>query len=387
MVWDNQDDHDNLKKGPWGAKKPSDQNKQNPWGQNKGNNNGQGQEGEEPDLEEFLRQAQGRLNGIFGKNKGGSPVGAPDGKGIGLLFLLIVGLWLATGFYRILPEENGVITTFGKWTNTRTASGLGYHIPWPVQQVQKVNVAFERRLEIGGARDGGSDLSESRILTGDENIVDTNFVVTWRISDAKQYLFNIRDPETTVKKVAESAMREIIGQSVIQKVLTEGRANIESRTKETMQKMLDDYHAGIAINNAQLLRVAPPSPVVDAFDDVQRARADKERLKNEAQTYSNKVVPVARGDAQKLLAEANAYREAVISKAKGEAERFNSVYQAYAVSKDITMERIYIETMQQVMQSSRKIIVGDGKASPLLPYLPLDVPGGATGQPTIGQKE
>lgn len=379
MARDNQDDQD-RKKNPWGTKTsgqndPSDKKPRNPWEQGTDPNN------DGPDLDALLREAQKRFGGIFNDSPGGNG----GKKAISLVLLLIAGLWLATGFYRVLPEEHAVLLTFGKWTSTRVESGLGYHIPWPVQSVMKVNVAFDRRVEIGFRDQPPSRLagetdtarsgvpSESQMLTGDENIVDIDFVVMWRIGDARNFLFEIRDPETTVKKVAESAMRETIGRSKIQKALTEGRADIEARTRELTQKMLDDYHSGILINSVQLLRVDPPSPVVDAFDDVQRARADKERAKNEAETYRNDIVPRARGDAQKLVQDAEAYKEAVISKAKGEAGRFSSVYAAYAEDKDVTTKRIYIETMQQVMQGGKKVIVSDGsKGSSILPYLSLD---------------
>jgi membrane protease subunit HflK len=244
-----------------------------------------------------------------------------------------------------------------------------------------VNVAFDRRIEIGfrgrtsGRLDDGEKSnvsSESLMLTGDENIVDINFVVMWKISDAKNFLFQIRDPETTVKKVAESAMREIIGRSPIQKALTEGKADIEAQTKDLMQKMLDNYKSGTVVNSVQLLSVDPPRDVVDAFDDVQRARADKERTKNEAETYAKGIVPVARGEAQKLLQDAEAYKAAVLSKAQGEAARFDSVYEAYSVAKDVTTKRLYIETMQQVLQNSKKVLLSDSGKGGVFPYLSLD---------------
>jgi len=376
VAWNDQDDQD-QKKGPWGSKNPEPgnhgQKPNNPWEQKPS------PEEEIPDLDALLRQAQGRFNNIFGSKPGGE-----GKKGIGLVILLILALWVSTGFYRVLPEENAVLLTFGKWTSTRGESGLGYHIPWPIQTVMKVNVAFDRRVEIGfrdqppsriageAATEKNNVSSESQMLTGDENIVDIDFVVMWRIGDAKNYLFQIRDPETTIKKVAESAMREIIARGKIQTALTEGRADIEARTKELMQKMLDDYQSGISINSVQLLRVDPPSPVVDAFDDVQRSRSDKERTKNEAETYRNDIVPRARGEAQKLIRDAEAYKEAVISKAAGEAGRFLSVYDAYTQAKDVTARRLYIETMQQIMQNSKKVIVSDGKSSSVLPYLSLD---------------
>jgi membrane protease subunit HflK len=375
MAWNEQDDQ-NPKKGPWGPKKPQQDNAgqkpNNPWEQKSS------PEEEIPDLDAILRQAQNRFGNAFNPKAGG------DGKkSIGLVLLLIVALWISTGFYRVLPEENAVLLTFGKWTSTRSESGLGYHIPWPVQTVMKVNVAFDRRVEIGfrdqppsriagdAATEKNNVSSESQMLTGDENIVDIDFVVMWRIGDAKDYLFKIRDPETTIKKVAESAMREVIGRGKIQTALTEGRADIEARSRELMQKMLDDYQSGISINSVQLLSVDPPTPVVDAFDDVQRARADMERTKNEAETYHNDIVPRARGDAQKLIRDAEAYKAAVTSKAAGEAGRFLSVYEAYAQAKDVTARRLYIEAMQQIMQNSKKVII-DSKSNSVLPYLSLD---------------
>ncbi len=371
MTWDDQDNKDGGGKGPWGSREGGKGDKpKTPWDPQRGESN--------PDLDAMLRQAQDKFGGLFG---GKSP--NEGKKGISLLVLIIAALWLGTGFYRVLPGENVVLLTFGKWTSTRSEAGAGYHMPWPIQTVMAVNVAFDRRVEVGfrdqppsriagEATEKNNVLSESQMLTGDENIVDIDFVVMWRVSDAKNYLFQIRDPETTVKKVAESAMRETIGRSAIQKALTEGRADIEARTKDLMQKMLDGYQSGIVINSVQLLRVDPPAPVVDAFDDVQRARADKERTKNEAETYRNDIVPRARGDAQKLLQDAEAYKAAVLSKATGEAARFLSVYDAYVEAKDVTTKRIYIETMQQVMQNSKKIVLEDGKSGPVLPYLPLD---------------
>jgi len=378
------DDNDN-KGGPWGSRNSNNNNKGNSGSDNSSGNRPPSGD-DVPDIDELLRQAQETFGNFFGggnnKSSGGSKSG---GKfGFGLIFIIVIALWFGTGFYRVSPEENAVILTFGKWTTTVGDPGLGYHLPWPIQDAVKVNVAFERRVEIGfrektsqrrSSRNPEDIIkveSESQMLTGDENIVDIHFVVMWKISNAKEYLFEIRNPEGTIKKVAESAMREIIGQNKIQSALTEGRADIEAKTKILMQQMLDDYKSGVAVNNVQLLRVDPPAPVVDAFDDVQRARADKERTKNESQTYSNDIIPKARGAAQKLLQDAEAYKEAVISKAKGEAGRFLSVYNAYKVSKNVTKKRLYIETMEAVMKNSKKVIVGKGGSGSILPYLSLD---------------
>lgn len=352
----------------------------NPWGQNRGPQRPRGGSGD-PDLDAVLRHAQERFRTVFGgggqggrggRTGGGQPAGS--GRLLGGVIVIAALVWLGSGFYRVEPQENAVILTFGKMTDTRAEAGLGYALPWPVQEVQKVDVAFDRRLEIG-FRDqtgGSGDIpNESLMVTGDENIIDIDFVVLWRIGDAAKYLFEIRDPETTVKKVAESAMREIIGRTAIQKALTEARGQVEIDTKALMQKMLDEYESGIVINSVQLLKVDPPADVVDAFDDVQRARSDLERARNEAETYRNDIVPKARGEAKKMLEEAEAYKQATVSRAKGDADRFTAIQGAYAVSKDVTQKRLYLETMQQVMQKSRKLIVSEGGAN-ILPYLPLD---------------
>jgi modulator of FtsH protease HflK len=374
MGWnDDNNDGGNKKQGPWGGKRGGDD--RTPPSGGHGND-------DMPDIDAVLRQAQDRFRQTFG---GGRPRSTgPDlgqKKGLGVLAVILLMLWLGTGLYRVLPEEDAVILTFGKWTSTRTESGLGYHLPWPVEIVQKVNVEFDRRIEVGfrdqsvsrATGDAKNDVpSESLMLTGDENIIDIDFVVLWRVADARNFLFQIRDPESTIKKVAESAMREVIGRTMIQKALTESRALIESGTKELMQKMLDDYQAGVTINSVQLQKVDPPSQVVDAFDDVQRSRSDRERLKNEAETYRNDIVPRARGDAQKLVQDAEAYSLAVISKAQGEADRFLSVYAAYTKAQDVTSKRMYIETMQQVLQNSKKVIMGEEGGAPVLPFLSLD---------------
>jgi membrane protease subunit HflK len=215
-------------------------------------------------------------------------------------------------------------------------------------------------------------LEESLMLTGDENIVDIGFVVFWRVKDAGEYLFKVRDPELTIKAAAESALREVVGQKPIQVAFTEGRAQIETQTTELLQKLLDSYQAGILIRQVQLLEVDPPSSVVDAFNEVQRARADKERLRNEADAYRNDVVPRARGDAERLIQEGRAYREEVVNRAQGDANRFNSVYTAYKASPDVTERRIYLETMQEILRNTSKVIIDKSAASNgVLPYLPL----------------
>lgn len=358
--------------GPWGNRGGSGGNGgggnggngggNNPWNQRPSGNRG----GNDPDLDEMLRQAQNKFRNTFGGRRPGGDM-AP-GRAFGILLGLLALLWLATGFYTVQPDEDAVILTFGKLTSTRTDAGLGYALPYPVQEAIKVNVEEIQKVDIGTS----DNLQQGAMLTGDENIVNIHFTIFWRVIDAGKYKFAVVDPEATVAKVAESAMREIIGRTPIQRALTEGRAEIEGSTRELMQKMLDDYQSGVAVTSVQLLSVDPPTPVVDAFNDVQRARTDRERLRNEAETYRNDIVPRARGQAQKIMQDAEAYKEAVISKATGDAERFSSVYQAYASSKDVTQKRIYIETMQEVLQNSRKVIMGDPNSSGVLPWMQVD---------------
>jgi modulator of FtsH protease HflK len=362
--------------GPWGSGGGSGGG--NPWGQRPGGggNNGGGNN----NIDDMLRQAQERFRGRGGSGRGGTPGTIEPQKALLLGLAVLALFWLSSGFYRVNPGENAVLLTFGKWTSTRGEPGLGYHLPWPIQHAVKLDVAFDRRIEVGFRGDSRNAVAqESLMLTGDENIIDIKFVVLWRVSDAGNYLFKIVEPEATLKKVAESAMREIVGRTQIQRALTEARGEIEIQTKELMQRILDEYEAGIIVNNVQLLQVDPPQQVVDAFNDVQRARADRERLRNEAETYRNDIVPRARGDAQKLLQDGEAYKESVTSRATGDAERFLSIYKAYAQSKDVTQKRIYIETMQEILTKSRKIIVGDDKGVPVLPYMQLD--GGKTAAP------
>lgn len=345
-----------------------------PWGSRGGNTGGNGggwtppprpQPGgsQGPDLEALFKNARQKFGG-------GGPWG--NARMLGLLGAALAALWLGSGFYRIEPSQHAVVLTFGDWTDTKTQPGLGWRAPWPIQDIQKVDVSVTRRLALGQQASGGEGDGESLMLTGDENIIDIDFVVLWRVADAGKYLFKIRDPETTLRKVAESAMREIIGRTEIQKALTEGRGDIETRTKELMQKILDEYQAGMIVSSVQLQKVAPPEPVVDAFDDVQRARSDKERARNEAETYANDVVPKARGEAQKKIQDAEAYKKSVLSKAQGEAQRFLSVLAAYREAKDVTQKRLYLETMEEILKNTRKVIASPGAAAPAVPVFPLD---------------
>tara|TARA_R110002124_G_scaffold149220_1_gene314994 strand:+ start:132404 stop:133624 length:1221 start_codon:yes stop_codon:yes gene_type:complete len=333
-----------------------------------------------PDLDILLKKAQQNLSDVLPGNLGG-------GKFVFLIVVVALGLWALTGFYTLQPGQHSVVTTFGKYTLTHEQSGLQYHLPWPIQNAIVVDVENERRIQIGQqdyTRRNGSTArttatasvnvkGESSMLTGDENIIDINFVVLWKIASAKNFLFEIRDPEATIRIVAESAMREVIGRTEIQPALTDARGSIQSDTRALMQKMLDEYKAGVEVNGVQLQKVDPPAPVVDAFNEVQRARQEKEQSKNNAEAYRNDLIPRARGEAEKQRQGAAAYKEEVINRAKGDAARFESVYAAYKVAKEVTTKRIYLETLEEILQNTNNVIIDPSqKGSNVLPYLPLD---------------
>ena len=277
------------------------------------------------------------------------------------------------------PEELGVVLRFGKFVRL-LPPGLNFRWPYPIEVVELPKVTRVNRIEIGmrgsaESRDTSSAIrdvpEESLMLTGDENIVDVDFVVFWQISDAPNFLFNIQNPEGTVKDVAESAMREIVGQSDIEPILTEARAKTEAEVQALMQKTLDSYGAGVQVTQVQLQKVDPPAQVIDAFRDVQAARADQERLQNEAQAYANRIIPEAKGEAERILQAAQGYRDKVIAMAKGEADRFINIYEQYKLAPDVTRKRMFLETMERVLADTDKVIV-DGKAgSGVVPYLPL----------------
>jgi membrane protease subunit HflK len=352
--------------GPWGPPPGGGGGGgQNPWGRPPGGG------GSGLDFEDLVRRGQDRMRRAV-------PGGVGGGRGILLAVAAILALWLASGFYRVQPDEQGVVLRFGQYVRTEQP-GLRYHLPAPVEMVFTPKVTRVNRTEIGfrsageGRRAGGErDVAdESLMLTGDENIIDIDFTVFWVIKDAGNFLFKIREPEATVKKAAESAMREIIGRTEIQPALTEARQAIETNTRDLLQRMMDDYQSGVEVTQVQLQKVAPPAPVVDAFDDVQRARADRERLRNEAEAYRNDIIPRARGEAERIIQEASAYREQVVSLAKGDAQRFAAIEGAYAQAKEVTVRRLYLETMEQILKGTPKIIL-DTPAGGALGYLPLN---------------
>jgi membrane protease subunit HflK len=358
--------------GPWGGG-PSGGGGDDgggPW--NRGGGGGGGGP-RPPDLEDFIRKGQDRFKGFLPSG------GMPGGRGF-LVILAIVGLiWLASGTYQVKPDQQGVVLQFGKWVAT-TQPGLNWHMPYPIESVETPSVERINAIDVGfrafGAEQGRPQRreipEESLMVTGDQNIIDIEFTVQWKIADAGKFLFNIRNPEATVKIVAESAMREIIGRTDIQPALTEARQEIELKARTLLQEVLDEYEAGIEITQIQLQDVKPPGPVIDSFDDVQRARQDRERLRNEADAYRNDVLPRSRGEAQQMIQEALGYRERLENEAEGEAQRFLQVFAAYKENPEVTRRRMYLETMQNLLSGVDKVIMDRSIQSSVVPYLPLN---------------
>ena len=347
-----------------------------PWGTPPGGGpgNGSGRGPTPPDIDKIIREIQEKLKSFL-------PGGKSSGSKSIILGLLILGfIWLASGLYRVLPDEQGVVLRFGKFVKT-TQPGLNYHIPFPVETVETPKVTKVNRMDIGFRSERESGFStgggvadvpqESLMLTGDENIVNIDFSVFWVIKDAGKFLFEIQDPEGTVKAAAETAMREVIAKSDIQPILTEGRAKIELETQEIIQSILDEYQSGIQVTQVQTQKADPPDQVIDAFRDVQAARADRERSKNEAEAYANDVIPRARGEAEQVLQQAEAYKKEVVAKAEGEASRFSAIYNEYKNAKQVTQERMYLETMEKVLADIDKVIIDKESGSGVVPYLPL----------------
>ena len=367
MPWSNQNGGGGWKGGGGG-----------PWGQPPRGPSGGGNQ--PPDLEELLRRSQEKLKDWLpgGDGSGGGAIGF-GGKGLALVAVGALALWLLTGFYRVEPDELGVELVLGR-VQSQTTPGLNYNVPYPFGQVYTPKVLAVREISVG-QRDfdtargvPGRDIpDESLMLTGDENMIDVSFKVQWNIKDASAFLFNIQNPEATVKAVAESAMREIVGKNSIEMILTENQRRIETDVRNLMQKTLDDYKSGVEIRLVNMHKVNPPTQVIDAFRDVQAARIDAERLSNEAQSYANKIVPEARGQASAITAQAMAYRSRIVEEARGQADRFSKVLEEYRHAPDVTRERLYLETMERVFGGMDKVIVDQGKGEGAIqPYLPLD---------------
>jgi membrane protease subunit HflK len=360
MPWKNQGG------GPWGG------GPKGPWGSGP-----QSTGPRPPDLEDLLRRGQDKLQQML-------PGGHFSGLGIAVVVLGALAIWGLSGFFRVQSEELGVVLRFGKHVRT-VQPGLNYHLPYPIETVLLPKALRVNTISIGmtlvndPARRGATmhDVpEESLMLTGDENIVDVDFTVLWRIKPdgVGNYLFNIQNPQGTVKAVAESAMREVIGRSDIQPILTGARTTIEGGVQELMQKTLDGYGAGVLVQQVQMQKVDPPQQVIDAFRDVQAARADLERLQNEAQTYANRVIPDAKGRASQIIQSAEGYKGQAVAEAKGQSARFLDVYEEYKKAPVVTRERIYLETMERVLGAADKLVYdpGAGNAQGIVPYLPLN---------------
>lgn len=339
-----------------------------------------------PDIDQLIAQAQAFIRNLFGGGSRGSGprLARPGGRrGLTLLGLAVVALWLSSSFYRVQPDELGVVLRFGAYSY-RTEPGLHWHLPWPIEEVLLPAVTRINRTEIGyrsgapsdssDSPSGGRDVpTESLMLTGDENIIDINLAVFWKISNAEEYLFNVRDPDALVKAVAESSIREVIGRTPIQPALNELRSQIESDVHTQTQQILDRYRAGIEITQVTLQGVNPPSAVVESFIDVQRANTDAERLRNEAQAYANDIVPRARGDAARIVAQGQGTKQATVALATGQGQQFDAVLKAYQTAKDVTLQRMYLDTMQDILTHTQPLIVDD-RLKGLVPFLPLNPP-------------
>ncbi len=350
---------------PWSN--PNEPDPSNPWGRRPGAGS------PPPDLDELLRRLQQQWRGMFG---GGSAGARPPGKGaVGAVLGGLLLLWLISGFYVVAADEEAVVLQFGKHVDTQ-GPGLHWRIPYPVQTVEKLPVTRVQRLEIGFRRFADGAIrkrpNESLMLTKDENIVDISFIVQYRIKDPADYLFNLDAGPKTVRDVAESAMREVIGRTMIDDVLTTKKAEVETEVQELMQKVLDEYRAGISVASVKLQDVQPPERVIKEFKDVASAREDRERAKNEAQAYANDIIPKARGEKKKMVLDAEAYAKEVVERAKGEASRFESLLAAYRKAPEVTRKRLYLETMEDVLSRVDKVIVDGSVADKVLPYLPLE---------------
>lgn len=365
-----------MSNGPWQPRGQGPRNP-NPWG---GGGSGGGSGGREPpDLEDILRRSQDKLRQVMPGGSGDGGFSKLGAVGIAFIGLLAVAGWMLTGFYTVRPNEMGIERVFGRFVAT-TAPGLNWNWPYPVGRIDKPTIGVQT-VEVGvrsneTRRGVGRDIrEESLMLTGDENIVDVNFSVLWLV-DAKKpqdFVFNLKNPDGTVKSVAESAMREVIGKREIQPVITGARLENERAVQELMQKTLNAYGAGIIIQQVQMMRVDPPGEVNEAFRDVQTARADQERMQNEAQTYANKVVPEARGEASKITQRAEAERERMIADARGEVARFNAILDEYKKAPQVTRQRLYLETIERIYSGMDKVILDQGKqGAGVVPFLPLN---------------
>ncbi|HSN22471.1 MAG TPA: FtsH protease activity modulator HflK [Usitatibacter sp.] len=333
-----------------------------------------------PDLDEILRKLQQKISSLLGFRPrgpsappGGGHYGAAMGGGVALVILLVVAVWLASGFYIVDEGKRGVVLRFGKYLET-TMPGARWHMPYPVESVQVVDVASVRPVEVGyRGNTKNKQPQEALMLTDDENIVDVQFAVQYNIKSPEDYLFNNKDPDDNVRQAAETAIREVVGKSKMDFVLSAGRSEVAAEVKRIMQQILDRYKTGILVTSVNLQNTQAPDPVLPAFEDVVRAQQDRERFKNEGQAYANDVVPKARGVAARLMEEANGYRQSVIANAQGDAARFRQILAEYERAPAVTRERMYLDAMQQIFSSTSKVIVDTKNAGGQnLLYLPVD---------------
>ncbi|MCX5578273.1 FtsH protease activity modulator HflK [Kaistia terrae] len=366
MPWSNQTGGGGWKGGGNGG----------PWGQGPRSNGPN-----PPDLEELLRRSQDKLRQVL-PGRGGSGGGFNPVLFIAVLAVVVAFLGYNFFTFRVEPDEQGVVLRFGQYQRS-APPGLNFRLPYPIEAVYTPQVTRVNRTTVGTIQDDGNTAAsgrdvpqESLMLTGDENIVDVDFSVFWVINDASKYLFNVQNPEGTVKATAESAMREIIGRSDIQRVLTEQRLGIQTSAQQLMQDKLNQYGAGILVTQVQLLNVGPPQEVIDSFRDVQAAEQDQDRVQNEAKTYANRIIPGARGQASQIEEAASAYRDQIVAEAKGQADRFVKVYESYKAAPAVTRERLYLDTLSGVFADMDKIIV-DEKGGGVVPYMPLPALQGA----------
>lgn len=353
MPWNNQSgDGGNGPKGPQG-----------PWGR------GPDGASRPPDFEEFLRRLQDRLRRLL-------PSGRVTAGTLGVAAGVVFVIWVLSGIYFVSPYEEGVVLRFGAVSRI-SGPGMRYHLPWPIEVAYTPNVTKKNQIAIGYQTAEGEDASqlsdvveESHMLTGDENIIDVNFTVQWMIKDAPAFLFNVPKQETTIKAVAESAMREAVGENRIESIQTSQREQIQIRVRDLMQKILDSYGMGVTVTGVLMQKADPPGEVIAAYRDVQAARADQDRKRNEAEAYANTIIPQARGQAAHVVQDAEAYRQQVIAEASGQARRFLSIYNEYRKAPEVTRRRIYLESMSAILAPMNKVIV-DSSAKGVVPYFQL----------------
>ena len=347
---------------PW-----KENNNGGPWGGKSNGNDDQGnktsKKRKDINFDRFFDNFKNQIKNNFGSNK----------KNFVSAILILIILWVLSGFYKVNANEQGVVLRFGEWVRT-TLPGLHYHLPYPIEIAKTPKVTKVNKTEIGFRTLNDTQrmlLEESLMLTGDENIVDINFSVFWVINDAGKYLFKLRSPDTNIKSISESVMREVIGNTPIADALAERRQEIEILSLEKIQNVLDNYESGIKATQLQLQKVDPPDQVIDSFRDVQRARADKEKVINEAIAYKNDIIPRARGESEKIIQGAEAYKREVVARSEGDAQRFDSILKSYKNNEDVTKNRIYLETLEEILQNANKVIIDTKQGSGVLPYLPL----------------